>query len=281
MKSEIFVNKYNAEYYSSKNNPKMVAYSKLSDKKFRDESELFLAEGVKLTREAFLNADTECAIFCAQTLEKENNGNLLAAADEAYQKGVKIILVDEQVFSKISSEKSPQGVIAIVRYMKKLHVRDDLREWQKNKRLIMLDEVRDPGNLGTIMRSAEALGIGGVILANCADLYNSKTVRAAMGTLFRLPVYFSSDAVEAICELQESNRAVYAASLSEKNLILGEYKKSPTDCIVIGNEGHGVSRNVIEASDATVMIPMAGETESLNASAAAACIMWEYYRDFK
>lgn len=276
MNLEAFVNNFGAEYIKSRSNPRCVALSKLDDKKYRDSCRLFLAEGVKLTSEALRHADVECVAVSASAAQKNVRAEECASA--AKEKNVPVLLLDDAVFDKVSTEKAPQGVLAAVRYMKDLHVSDNFEQWQKNRRIIMLNEVRDPGNLGTVMRTAEALGVGGVVMSGCADIYNPKTVRAAMGTIFRMPVYISDDAVKCIGEMKKLGRRTIAASLGENTLTLGKYEIKASDCPIIGNEGHGLPESVISAAGCSVMIPMAGETESLNAASAAACILWEYFR---
>lgn len=278
MKTDEFILAYGADYIRSRSNPKCVALSKLTDKKYRDESEMYLAEGVKLTTEAMRYAECDCVVVSSTAAEK--NERAAECAKAAKEKNIRLIVCDDAVFEKISTEKAPQGVICAVKYQKKLHTSENFAEWQKNKRIVMLAEVRDPGNLGTIMRTAEALGNDGVVLAGCADIYNSKTVRAAMGTLFRLPVFIAKDAVECAGEMRSLGRRVIAAALDENSLKLGKYDVRESDCVIIGNEGHGLDKTIIDAAGCTVMIPMAGMTESLNASSAASCIMWEYYRAF-
>ena len=270
------IEKYGAEYISSRSNPKIVSYGKLSDKKYRDGSGLFLAEGVKLALEALTYADVECILISERATVKDDR--IFEIADTAIQKNVKLILVSDTAFEKTSTEKSPQGIIAVVRYLEDRHTTDNFNSWQEEKRLIMLDGIRDPGNLGTILRSAEALGMNGVVLHDCADLYNSKTVRAAMGTLFRLPTFRTVDGVECVKAMRSLGRRVLGAALSNNVLTLGEYDTFETDCPVIGNEGHGISSEILNECTACVKIPMAGDTESLNASQAAACILWEYRR---
>lgn len=276
MNLELFKEKYNAEYIKSRSNPKCIYYSKLSEKKHREESKMFLAEGVKLTGEALKYAETKCLIISPSAVADEK---VRECADAAYNKKVPIILADDSVFEKISTERAPQGVIAVVNFLYQLHVFSHLEVWQKNRRLIMLDEIRDPGNLGTIIRSAEALGVGGIILSGCADIYNSKTVRAAMGSLFRLPLFLADNTLDCVKILKNCGRRVLPAALTDSGMILGKYEISYLDCPIIGNEGHGISKEVIEASGVSIIIPMSGNTESLNASAAAACIMWEYFRN--
>ncbi len=276
MNSNEFIKKYGAEYITSRSNPKIVALGKLSDKKYRDEQGLFLAEGVKLALEALTYADVECILISERATVKDDR--VFEIADTAQRNNVRLMLLSESAFEKVSTERAPQGVIAVVKYLRDKHTADNFTAWQSDRRLIMLDGIRDPGNLGTILRSAEALGINGVVLHDCADLYNNKTVRAAMGTLFRLSTFCTDNGSECVKAMKSLGRRVLGAALSDNVLTLGEYDTLETDCPVIGNEGHGISRDVLDACTACVKIPMSGETESLNAAQAAACILWEYRR---
>ncbi len=278
-----YLKEFRAEIISSRSNAKTVRYAKLADKKYRDEYGLFLAEGSKLAFEALQHTEVECVIIaqsCAEQGRMRKPGVIahdLAAI--AYEKQVPLYVFSDFAFEKISTEQAPQGFIAVVKKPDRIHKTSGFDEWQQGKRLLMLDEIRDPGNLGTILRSAEAMGIEGVILSSCADLYSEKTVRAAMGTLFRMPVYITQSGADCVRNLKNCGRRVISAGLGEHTLTLGQYETDKTDCVVIGNEGHGVAEEILKESTACVRIPMAGETESLNASAAAACILWEYFRN--
>ena len=147
--------------------------------------------------------------------------------------------------------------------------------------VILLESVRDPLNVGAIIRSAAALGVGHLILsADCADVYHPRTVRAAMGPLFSMPMTRVEDLAGSIRALRASGRRVYAAALDDTALRLGsseqkEEQGSAPACAVIGNEGHGLSEAVIASCDRSIYIPMEADTESLNAGVAAALIMWE------
>ncbi len=281
-----FLTHYNAEYITSRANAKVVTLGKLSDKKYRDKEGLFLADGMKLSQEAVKYASPESLILAESALDTPA---ATATADLYKAAGIPITVFSDAAFDKISIEKSPDGMIAALAYMTGLHVfakRGDISkfdDWQKNRRLLMLDGIRDPGNLGTILRSAEAMGVTGVLLTDCADIYNRKTVRAAMGTLFRMPLYIATvaDTLPLIERMKASDRRVLAAALGEHTLTLGDYDVLATDCPVIGNEGHGLAQTTIDACTACVRIPMAGNTESLNAASAAMCILWESYRTFK
>lgn len=274
MNIEFYTKKYNSEYISSRTNPKVVFYSKLSSKKYRDVGRVFLAEGIKLAAEAIKYAKVERLLVSAGALE---NSDIIDLLDTAKDSCTAITILSTEAFDKISTEKSPQGILAVVEYCDNI-VSDNFESWQTEKRLIMLDEIRDPGNLGTILRSSEALGISGVILCNCADVYNSKTVRATMGTLYRLPIYLTDEGTSCIKYMKSIGRRVFGAALGEHNFVLGKYETNLTDCVVIGNEGHGISNDILNECDACVKIPMVGNTESMNAAQATACILWEYQR---
>ncbi len=279
MDKSVFISRYFAEYISSRTNPKTVLFSGLHATKNREKERLFLAEGIKLSLEALSYSECSYLIFSESFVDQGDS--CAEIADRAKDLGVRMILMSDSAFEKVSSEKSPQGIIAVVGYMDGLHTSADFANWQKDRRLIMLEEIRDPGNLGTVIRTAEAMGYGGVILSGCADIYNPKTVRAAMGGLFRMALYITDDAPECARIMKNGGRRVLAAALGEHNLVLGEYTPDPTDTVIIGNEGHGISNALLGECTATVKIPMSGMAESLNASVAAACIMWEYSRNIK
>ena len=146
---------------------------------------------------------------------------------------------------------------------------------------IVLSSVRDPGNLGSAIRSAVAFGVENIILSSdCADVYNPKTVRGAMGSLFRVKVTRVSDLKLYIEAMRANGRKVYSAELSENAKPLSEVNLSKWDAVIIGNEGHGVSKEISEASDGGIYIPISSKTESLNASVAAAIFMWEQSKNF-
>ena len=140
----------------------------------------------------------------------------------------------------------------------------------------MVESVRDPGNLGTILRCADAFGIDHVILSSdCADVFSPKTLRGAMGAVFRKSITVCSDLCATVTALKEDGRRVLATALHRDSLKLGDFELNPTDVFVIGNEGHGISDGLITACGETVFIPMCGGAESLNAGVAASICMWE------
>lgn len=145
---------------------------------------------------------------------------------------------------------------------------------------MLCESLRDPGNVGTVIRTAYAFGIDLLILSgDCADLYNAKTLRGSMGTLFSQRILRTDDLADTITLLQSKGRRVYAAALDENALQLGSFAFDKRDCAVIGNEGHGLSPRVLQVCSEKVYIPMAGDAESLNASVAASVLMWEMCRN--
>lgn len=147
----------------------------------------------------------------------------------------------------------------------------------KNERIVLLEAVRDPSNIGAIIRSAAAIGVDRLILsADCADIYNPRAVRASMGTLFNQPIDRVSDMAQTVRDLAACGRRVFAAALDERAMHLGSFEILHGDCVVIGNEGHGLSQGVIDACTNSVIIPMSGRAESFNAAVAASLLMWEF-----
>ena len=181
--------------------------------------------------------------------------------------------VTDSVYEKMTDEKSPQGILCVSRFL------DSVRRGTPEKGSIILESLQDNGNVGTIIRTAASLGTRGVALsADCADVYAPKTVRATMGALFSTDITVVSDMPEAIRNLRADGGRVFAALLDENAKRLDETDIRSDDSFVIGNEGNGVSRMTADACDGGVYIPMSGRTESLNASAAAAIILWEMKR---
>lgn len=271
-----------AETITSRANPLVVSLGKLSAGKHRAEQGLFLAEGVKLSEEAAGLPEVRYVLI--QSDDGTADERALAAASRV-SASARVLVLPSNVFDKITTEHAPQGIITVLAPLQRLHrvvntyTPDDLRALC-GKRILAVDSVQDPGNLGTMIRTAAAFGYTRVLLGGCADIYHPKTVRASMGALFRMEIDACGDLAGQLAELQKAGHRVVSAALAERSLTLGRDELSPCDCIVIGNEGHGVSDEVLRVSDAVMRIPMAPGAESLNAAGAAAVLMWEYYRTF-
>jgi len=272
LQKEIFTSKYHAEYIKARTGNTISTLAKLQEGKYREEYGLYLAEGIKLTEEALRFAEVRTLVVCETALENPAVENVLLYA-EKYCSATEYILVSPEAFAKISTEKAPQGMIAVLKKND-----NDLPEWKTNARYLILDAIQDPGNVGTILRSAAAFGIDAVITADSADVTAPKTVRASMGAVFRCPVYRTQDLSAVIVQLKNNGHRVLGAALGENTVALGKAMLSANDVLVIGNEGHGIRETVLAACDGTIRIPMAENTESLNASIAASILLWEYYR---
>ncbi len=277
------------EIIQSRQNPKVRFVCGLSEKKKRRESGLFRFDGIKLFREAVENRLSLHSVFIRHPAREEMEEMLRNAVENGVLTEEQILWVSESVFEKLSEEKSPEGVLCVARMPRSLHRALMLEEavealsegTEGTEAWLFAEAIRDPGNLGTVLRTSAALGIDTLILsADCADLYHPKTVRSAMGALFRLPVVIVSEEAlpSLIVFLRRGGRRIYAAALKEGAKTIGSFSLRRGDCFVIGNEGHGLSEAVINATDGAAMIPMREGNESLNAAAAAAICVWETVR---
>ena len=249
---------------TSTHNPLVVKYSKLKDEKYRASEGLFLCEGAKLVRES-LDASVVLQILC-------RSDKVSAYSDiinNANSKQVDVVLLSEAPFLKISTEKSPQGIISVCTRCA------DNSDVDFSASALMCCEVRDPGNLGTIIRTAAGLGFESVILNDCADVYNPKSVRASMGALFRISIFSIDDPFSAVKELRKHGRRVIAAAVNQNSVTLGKFDIVTSDVFVIGNEGRGLDHELIDFCDAAVSIELKNGVESFNAAIAAGIILWE------
>ena len=276
--------KREGEVIVSRQNRRIVSLCKLSDRKAREEAGLFRFDGVKLLCEALQRGVELDAVYLragsAERVE-ERMATLYGCTLESVT--CPIIEVEDGLFDKISEENAPEGVITVAKYIDRFHkkyiIKKEAELTVPEGPVFLLDAVRDPGNVGTIIRSAAALGISHMILSSdCADLYHPRTLRAAMGPLFSMSISRVDDLAAAVALLRREGRRVFAAALDDKAVRLGDVEFLHNDCAVVGNEGHGISPAVIEAATQTLYIPMQANTESLNASIAAALVMWELCR---
>ena len=271
---------FEKEIITSRNNQFVKWASSLSEKKNRKESGYFLAEGVKLTKEAL-----EAGLPVDYLIVSENKrASVLSAVSEfaeaeKYEK-TKFVTVSEGVFEKISTEKAPQGVISVIKHLDFFRDMDIIYKEEfflkPEEKAIFLFSLRDPSNLGAVIRSSVAFGIDHIILSDdCADIYSPKTVRSAMGSIYRVKVTTVKNVPSFIKAAQENSRRVFAAELSERAVSLHDVGLIGSDIVMIGNEGHGIDPEISALCDGSVYIPISKKTESLNASVAAAIFMWE------
>lgn len=272
--------KFSNEIITSRNNPSVKLASSLKDKKGRDKEGLFIAEGEKLTYEALESRLPVVKIFVSRSKSDKIFEKLKLLSQKGFGTDTDVQMLEDGVFEKISTENAPQGVISVIKHLDFFRQMDIIykEEFSQNAcgRSIVLCSVRDPGNLGSAIRSAVAFGVEHIILSSdCADIYNPKTVRGAMGSLFRVKVTRVSELEKYIEAMHQNGRKVFSAELSDSAKPLGEVELSKWDAVIIGNEGHGVPKNISDASDGGIYIPISTKTESLNAAVAAAIFMWE------
>lgn len=240
---------------TSRKNPLLQQVKKLlSSKKAREEAGLFAADGTKLLAEAvrwYPGLDT---VILSDGVEAE------------VPEHVRVIRVPGDVMESISPMSTPQGALFLCSLPEK-------REFEAKPGCLILDGIQDPGNLGTILRTADALEIPVVLLEGCADPYSHKVVRASMGAVFRTEVIQSTwTEVKASCASANIPVGVTALSDRAKDLRQAELRKM---AVVIGSEGQGVRREILEAANAELIIPMSPKCESLNAAVAATIVMWQ------
>ena len=265
---------------SSRNNPTVKWAASLADKKGRESEMCFIAEGEKLTLEALRRGLPVTHIFVNAEKDERISALLSEFDGDKRHEDTRVIYLSENAFSKISTEKAPQGIISVIKYLDFFRNLDIIYKEDffisKGERALSLYSLRDPGNLGAVIRSASAFGVKHIVLSSdSADIYNPKTVRAAMGTLFGVKITFVKDFESFILAAKENGRNVYAAELSDGAKSVKDIDLSGDDIFIIGNEGHGIPREISSICTSSVYIPISEGVESLNASVAAAVFMWE------
>jgi len=258
-----------AEPIRSLQNPQVKAWSALLTKKGRDAADAFLVEGAHLVTEALRSGfAVDTVIYVPGTAAAEEAARL-AGRDGRWMP------VSEQVMEKITETRSPQGVAAVVR--KRSAGLDELLRHPPVGALVAIDGIQDPGNLGTVIRSADAAGAVGILLgAGTVDVYNPKTIRATMGSLFHLPIV-PCDLAEALPRARALGVRVVATSLGATRSCY-EAPLGGSVCFLLGNEGAGVSPALEALADESVIIPMRGKAESLNVAMAATVLLFEALR---
>lgn len=254
---------------TSKDNELIKHIRKLKDKKYRDESNEYVVEGVKLVEEAVKeNAKIKQIIVCEDTTRTYEIPTHIMLEIARYE----CISVSDKIFNIITQVTNPQGIMAIIEknaQNAKIDYTQDI--------IVVLDDVQDPGNLGTILRTVDSIGLNQIIVSKgTADAFNSKVVRSTMGAIFRIKIIEVENLAQAIKEMRKHHFKLMVTSLQTKNSIYDiDFNKK---IIVIGNEANGVSKEIQDMADEKAKIPMLGRTESLNASVAAGVVMYEYVR---
>ncbi len=250
------------------------AVALLAKKKERDRRGLFVVEGVKLFEEA--PAERIVQVYLAQSSEKEMNAQFGEKL-----KNLPCEVVTDEVFVKMSDTVTPQGILCLIR-QQHYNIEEILREQNKKQPLLMvLEDIQDPGNLGTIFRTAEAAGADGVIMSSrTADIYNPKTIRSTMGSIYRVPFLYVDALTPVMERLREQGVRSYAAHLAgETDYDTKDYREGTA--FLIGNEGRGLREETAAAADEWIRLPMEGKVESLNAAVASSILLYEAYRQRK
>ncbi len=254
---------------TSKDNEIIKSIKKLKDKKFREQEHKYIIEGIKLIEEAVKeSAKINTVVVCEDCVKNEEIDSKLLYEVAKYN----CIYVSERIFSLLTDVKNPQGILAVI----EKEAQSELIDYNEDL-IVVLDKVQDPGNLGTILRTVDSIGLKQIIVAEgSGDIFNPKVVRSTMGAIFRVKVKISQDIQKTIAEIKKHKFKVISTSLAtDKSIYDLKYEKS---AIIIGNEANGVSKELQDASDELVKIPMLGNTESLNASVATGIVLYEYVR---
>lgn len=254
---------------TSKDNELIKHIKKLKDKKERDLSNEYMIEGIKLIKEAIQeNAKIKQIIICddCEKIESIEKDIMYEIAKQ------NCIYVTNKVFNSITEVTNPQGILAIIEKQNKEEQIDTTQEI-----ILALDDIQDPGNLGTILRTADSIGLTQILVSKgTADCYNPKVVRSTMGAIFRVKIIECEDLEKTLKEMKKHKYEITVTSLQTENSIYDiNYNKK---AVVIGNEANGVRKEIQDMADKKIKIPMLGKTESLNASVATGIILYEYVR---
>ncbi len=234
---------------------------------YRRQQGLYVVEGIRMFRE--IPEESIVTTYVSEGAFPKLKDDILQHISED-----NIIFVADNVFSSMSDTNSPQGIMAIVR-MRTTGFEDIITG--NNDFILIAERLQDPGNIGTIIRTAEGAGVTGIILSSdSVDIYNPKVIRSTMGSIFRVPVYVSADLVGDIKKLKDCGVCIYGAHLNGKEFFDENYNGA---CgFLIGNEGNGLSKDVSQTADKLIKIPMCGKVESLNAATSVAVISYEVLR---
>jgi TrmH family RNA methyltransferase len=246
----------------------------LKNRKFREEKGLFFIEGLKFVREA-LNENAEIVrAFVSEQFAGSDRGKAFLSSLQANRPRVSVVSLTDRLFRELSDTQSPQGILAVVK--SKISSIHDLLDG--GSLFIVLDSLQDPGNMGAIIRTADASGFAGIVVSKgSVDVYNPKVLRSTMGSIFRVPVAYCDNLEDVLQVFRSKGITIYAAHLSG-GINCFEAELSESAAVIIGNESGGIRDSLLLFVDKLVKIPMVGNAESLNASVAAAIFMYESVR---
>jgi len=255
---------------------KLKQIHKLKTEKEREKEGKFLIEGLRLCQEAFSSGwDVDLVLFSSEFGGSAAGEKLI---QQFSKKGAEIFRLKKKEIEKLTDTETPQGIVALVNKKRFTLSKDIL----KNSSLLLgLDNIRDPGNLGTMIRTADAAGADGVLLSKgCVELYNPKVIRSTMGSIFHLLVIENLDLPEVIPDLKKDGfRIIVSEVLEGKDYTEVDYPEKT--CLIIGSEASGISQQILNLADERIKIPIFGKAESLNASIAAGVLLYEIIRNKK
>lgn len=253
----------------SKDNSKIKYIRSLNIKKNRENANVFVVEGIKFVQESINeNADIKFVLMSETISQKNEIFNLIQVLKE---KEIDCFFCEDNIFSSVTETINAQGILSVVSkcFYDKEKILNDYNF------MIMCDRIQDPGNLGTIIRTSDAFGPAVVIMnKGCVDVYNPKVVRATAGAMFRVPLIVGDSSEEIIDYVKKAGFKIISAVINSE-FSFENIDKSEKICIVIGNEGQGISSKICEASDMSITVKMPGKAESLNASIAAGICIYE------
>ena len=263
------------EVITSKANEKVKFIKSLNDKKARKINNVFYLEGIKVVEEVINNVKAIDIMFIAYSDEILNNINggkkslnLIKVLE--LENDINILNIKKEIFESITDTKTPQGVLAVIK-IKKYDIDDILKE----DKILLLDKIQDAGNIGTIIRTADAFNVKGIIcMENTADVYSPKVVRSTMGSILREKIIYIKS--EDLFGLKKYGHILYGTSLSS-NKYIEDINFSKKSIFVLGNEANGISEEVEKVCDSLVKIKMSGNAESLNVAIAAGIILHAQY----
>jgi TrmH family RNA methyltransferase len=239
---------------------KLKYYSSLVRKKNRDVEKKFIAEGLKIIEEGLLSGHTSEAVFVTDEFEANNKGYL-----KKYN--IQVESVEQNDFSKLTETVTPQGIAAVFDYPTPRNP-----EFITSELVVCLENISDPGNLGTIIRNCDWFGIKDIVLSkNCTDVYSSKTVRSTMGSLFHVNIYKDIELPAWLALIKKKDYKILCADMEGENLFT--IQKGKKNIIILSSESHGPSNDVLSLSDIRTTIPKYGNAESLNVASASAVIL--------
>ena len=251
------------------NNTLKHIHKLVKQKKYRSKCQQFIAEGLRTCQDVLISNLRADIFLCSEdfyTRNLELSSRLEGIADES-------ICVPNSIFNVLSDTKTPQGVLLV---MKTLDKNSDIDKIDYNGKFLLLDNMQNPDNISTVLRSADAFAVKGVFITkDSCDVYSPKVVRGSMGAIFRVPFYMINSASDFLNNTYATKGISFAACLSDKAESISDVKFPENSLVAIGNEANGLDHSTITACDRQIIIPMSGKIDSLNAGVAASIIMWE------